>query len=150
MSNPFRVSEAAALGMHAAVFLAGEARRARAPGLQDHTVPSREIAAALDASEAHLSKVLRRLAQAGLVSGTRGPGGGFRLSRRADRITLLEVYEAVEGPLERAECLFGRPVCRGAECICGDLLSDVSERTRRRLAGTRLSELSNTFAARRA
>ncbi len=150
MSNPFRMSEAAALALHAAAVLAAEARRSKASGQPGRPVTSRQIAEALGASEAHLSKVLRRLAQAGLVTATRGPGGGFRLGRRGDRITLLEVYEAVEGPLDATDCLFDRPVCAGKECICGDLLADVHERTRRRLAGTRLSELGNTFAARTA
>ncbi len=146
MSNPFRMSEAAALALHAAAILAGEARRAKAAGTPDRPVTSRQMAEALGASEGHLSKVLRRLTQAGLVTATRGPGGGFRLGRRGDRVTLLEVYEAVEGPLDVTACLFGRPVCAGKDCICGDLLSEVHERTRRRLAGTQLSELGSTFA----
>lgn len=137
MSSPFRMSEAAALALHAAALLASSPRRPLA---------ARKIARALDASQAHLSKVLQRLAKAGLVTSTRGPAGGFALDRPAGRITLLEVYEAIEGPLGAPDCLFGRAVCAGRDCICGDLLSDVHSRTRRRLAGTRLSKLGHVFA----
>lgn len=148
MAAPFRMSEAAALGLHAAAFLARVPRRAGESGRKGRLVPVREIAAALEASEAHLSKVLQRLARAGLVGSTRGPGGGFRLGRPAESITLLEVYEAIEGPLDGSGCLFDHEVCAGKGCICGDLISDVHERTRRRLAGTRLSELGHVFAGR--
>ena len=135
-SSPFRMSEAASLALHAAALLASEPRR---------QMPARKIAEALGASHAHLSKVLGRLARAGIVTSTRGPAGGFALGRPAGRITLLEVYEAIEGPLSAPDCLFGRAVCTGGDCICGDLLSDVHARTRRRLAGTKLSKLGHVF-----
>jgi len=137
MSGPLRMSEAASLALHASVYLAF---------VRNGPVSVRRIAEALDASEAHLSKVLQRLAKARLVTSTRGPAGGFALSRPGDQITLLEVYEAVDGPLDGPDCLFGRSVCAGRGCICGDLLSDVRSRTRARLAGTRLSELGHVFA----
>jgi len=137
MPSPFRMSEAAALALHAAVYLASA---------HNGPISARRIAEALDASEAHLSKVLQRLAKARLVTSTRGPTGGFNLGRPGDRITLLEVYEAIEGPLDGPDCLFGRSVCAGRACICGNLLSDVHTRTRERLAGTRLSELDHVFA----
>ena len=137
MSSPFRMSEAASLALHATALLASGPRR---------PVAARKIATALHASQAHLSKVLQRLARAGLVTATRGPAGGFALGRPAGAITLLEVYEAIEGPLRAPDCLFGRAVCAGGDCICGDLLSDVHGRTRRRLAGTKLSKVGHVFA----
>lgn len=51
-----------------------------------------------------VSKLLKPLAQAGLVEGLRGVRGGYRLSRDADRITLIEIVEAMEGPLAMTEC----------------------------------------------
>jgi len=125
----FKVSEAASLALHTAAFLAGR------PG---EVVTTGEVASALDVSENHLSKVLQRLAKAGLVRSTRGPRGGFMLSRSPDDLTLLEVYEAIEGPLGTTNCLFGRPVCDG-ECILGDLLTDVNAQIRAYLTGTKLS-----------
>lgn len=49
----------------------------------------------------YLEQIFRKLRQAGIVRGKRGPGGGYRLSRLPAAITLLEVVEAVEGPLDR-------------------------------------------------
>jgi FeS assembly SUF system regulator len=51
-----------------------------------------------------VSKLLKPLAQAGLVEGLRGVRGGYRLSRAADKISLIEVVEAMEGPLAMTEC----------------------------------------------
>lgn len=51
-----------------------------------------------------VSKLLKPLAQAGLVSSLRGAHGGYRLNRAADEITLVEIVEAMEGPLAMTEC----------------------------------------------
>lgn len=51
-----------------------------------------------------VSKVLKPLAQANLVEGFRGANGGYRLTRVPSAITLIEVVEAMEGPLGMTEC----------------------------------------------
>ncbi|WP_454831948.1 SUF system Fe-S cluster assembly regulator [Pseudoxanthomonas wuyuanensis] len=51
-----------------------------------------------------VSKLLKPLAQAGLVEGLRGVHGGYRLARAAAEITLIEIVEAMEGPLAMTEC----------------------------------------------
>ncbi len=47
----------------------------------------------------YLEQIFQRLRRAGIVSGKRGPGGGYVLGRLAADITLREVVEAVEGPV---------------------------------------------------
>jgi Rrf2 family protein len=49
----------------------------------------------------YLEQIFQRLRRARLVEGKRGPGGGYLLARPASQITLRDVIEAVEGPLER-------------------------------------------------
>ena len=51
-----------------------------------------------------VSKLLKPLAQAGLVSSQRGVHGGYRLNRAAAEITLVDIVEAMEGPLAMTEC----------------------------------------------
>ena len=51
-----------------------------------------------------VSKVLKPLAHAGLVTGFRGASGGYRLARPAGHISLFEIVEAIEGPLGMTEC----------------------------------------------
>ena len=135
MLNLLKISEAASLGLHASVFLAGNQKR---------LFSAKEMAEALGASEAHLAKVLQRLAREGLVSSQRGPKGGFRLNRAADEITLLDVYQACEGPLPRASCLLSKPICNG-NCILGGLIEDVGRQVGQYLGETRLSDLADNF-----
>lgn len=52
-----------------------------------------------------LSKILKTLADAGLVAATRGAHGGVSIARPADRISFLDVIEAVEGPVQLNLCL---------------------------------------------
>ena len=133
MPQLLRISEAASLGLHACVVLARRAGR---------LVPAHELAEDFGASEAHLAKVMQRLGKAGLVRSTRGPRGGFRLAREAEGITLLEVYEAVEGPVEPVRCLLGRPVCRGMSRLFGDFVHEFDTRFRGYLATTTLGQLT--------
>ncbi len=65
-----------------------------------------------------VAKVLKPLAQAGLVEGFRGAGGGYRLARDAAQVTLVEIVEAMEGPLGMTECALHEGVC-GIEQSCG-------------------------------
>ncbi len=65
-----------------------------------------------------VSKLLKPLAQAGLVEGFRGANGGYRLARPASAISLIEIVEAMEGPLGMTECSIHGGNC-GIEDQCG-------------------------------
>ena len=128
-----KLSEAASLALHTMVLLAG---------IPDKQVSAREIASELDVSEAHLAKVLQRLARHGLLNSARGPKGGFSLARSHSNISLLDVYESVEGPLTNVHCFRTTRACNGKECIFGGLLIDVNKQVRDYLAETRLPDLA--------
>jgi Rrf2 family protein len=65
----------------------------------DRFVPSHVTAGAAGIPERYLLKMLHALASAGLLHSIQGPRGGYRLTRPAEDITLLEVVEAVDGPV---------------------------------------------------
>ncbi len=69
---------------------------ARTPG---SPVASHVVAHAEGIPGLFLLKVLRPLVSARILHSLKGPRGGYQLARPADRITLLEVIEAVDGPL---------------------------------------------------
>ena len=52
-------------------------------------------------------KLMGRLAGAGLLESARGTGGGFRLARGAEGISLADIIEAVEGPIGLTNCIEG-------------------------------------------
>lgn len=64
-----------------------------------------------------VAKLLKPLAQAGLVEGFRGANGGYRLARPPEDITLIEIVEAMEGPLGMTECSLHAGRC-GIEQSC--------------------------------
>ena len=135
MAGIVRVTDAASLGLHAAAYLAAR---------EGERVPTAKVADALGVSSAHLAKVLRELERAGIVRAKRGPSGGFQLARDAARVTLKQVYEAVEGPIETERCLLGEPACEG-QCILGGLMKSVDDEVRRKLGGVHLADVADAF-----
>ncbi len=65
----------------------------------------------LDAPEQFLAKVMRKLTVADLVESRPGVGGGFRLTRPADQISMLQVVEAVEGSTGLHACFLSSEPC---------------------------------------
>ncbi|KMY66103.1 hypothetical protein AAU61_19365 [Desulfocarbo indianensis] len=58
-----------------------------------------------------LGKIAQQLAHAGIIQITKGAKGGYRLARPAEKISLLEVVEAIEGPLNLNLCLLQSDSC---------------------------------------
>ena len=117
MKGILKLSEAASMGYHALAVLAGN---------PDKRLTAGEISRMISGSEAHLAKVMRRLVRARLISSTRGPGGGFKIGKPADKISLLDIYDAIEGKFEMADCMMDDPCCRESNCIMGSLIRSVN------------------------
>ncbi len=137
MSSLLKISEAASLALHSLGLMAAQ---------PEATLSTREAALSLGVSEAHLAKVFQRLARAGLLTSQRGPHGGFILAKPPTQITLLEAYEAADGPLQSRSCLLDRPVCQG-QCILGGLLTSVDRQVREHFSATTLADLAGAFSA---
>lgn len=135
MAGALRISDAASLAMHAMAYMASHR--------DTEPISVAHIASALKVSEAHLGKVLQRLARHDYLTSRRGPRGGYGLSQVFDALTLLDVYEAIDGPLHSRNCLLGHPVCSsgGEGCILGDLIQDVNQQVKDKLASTRLADI---------
>lgn len=133
MAEFVRLSEATALALHTMALVAAA---------KGGAVSVAGLASELSASESHLSKVMQRLAKAGFLRAKRGPNGGYTLGHPAGEISLLAIYEAMEGPIRRDECLFVAPVCRRGECILGDLVGRVRREVRTYLEQTTLRDLT--------
>ena len=137
MNGLLRPSEAATLAIHACGALAAAPNR---------PLTTSEIASAIGASAAHLSKVLQRLSHAGIVQGRRGPSGGFTLADDPASLSLRRVYEAIDGPLPGSGCLLGVPICRGAACPLASLLARVGSEIAEGLSGVTLNDLGLSVA----
>jgi Rrf2 family protein len=65
---------------------------------------------------AFLRKIMQKLNRAGMVSSQRGPVGGFSLTRKPGRIKVLEVMEALQGPVAINRCFLERSCPRFNKC----------------------------------
>ncbi len=65
----------------------------------DSPVPCSQLASQGDMPERFLLQILRNLVTSGILKSTRGVEGGYSLTRPAEQISLLEVIEAIDGPL---------------------------------------------------
>ena len=125
------VSEAVSLALHGLGLLVARKER----------LSVREMSRVIGVSEAHMAKVFQRLSKGGLVRSSRGPGGGFELSRDPSEISLYDVYRLVEGEPSLSPCLLGCERCPFDACLFGGLLGRMKSDFVGYLRNTRLSDL---------
>jgi Rrf2 family protein len=103
----------------------------------------REVSRAMDLPLSYTPQVLMLLARASLAEAKAGREGGYRLSRPASDITLLEVVEAAEGDLRPTRCTLRGGPCRWEDqCAVHPFWVEAAERYRAALAGTSLADVA--------
>lgn len=102
-----------------------------------------DIAAAVDVPPTFLAKIFQQFSKIGLVKSFRGTGGGFLLGRPPENITLLEVVEAVEGPIIPNRCVTAPSDCeRSGACNVHPVWKRVQGEVRSVLEGVTLRDLT--------
>ncbi len=100
-------------------------------------VSSAEVSKARKIPKALAAKLLSEAASAGLLKGTTGPGGGYRLARPPEEIFLMDVVELFERPLSESPCPFGPGWCgKGEPCPLHDDFVKLEDKSREFLEGT--------------
>ena len=79
---------------------------------QNQLVSVHTLAQQEDIPEDLLQKIMQALTAAGIVSSQRGRAGGFRLARLPADISVLEVFETLQGPFALNRCFLGADRCR--------------------------------------
>jgi len=130
MNSVLKISEAASLALHSMIILAKN---------REELVSVKFMAEELDVSANHLSKVMQRLVKSGLVHSIKGNRGGFKLAQKPEDISLLDIYEAIDGKFNPSGCLLGRNTCEPHECILGDLVRSVNNQVEEHFRNTTLS-----------
>ena len=91
-----------------------------------------------------LAKIVSQLSVAGLLQTSRGARGGVSLARTPDEITLLEVVEAIDGPILLNECVAGSGVCTfGDDCPMRPIWCDAQSELVSRLRTTNFGQFLN-------
>ncbi len=110
MSTFIHISEASTIALHSLALIARSKEKLNAVKLAEITLFSRN----------HLSKVLHILVKHNYLTSLRGPHGGFALKRDPKGISLLEIYELMEGELESFQCAITCNDCYFDECLFGN------------------------------
>ena len=117
---------------------------------EDRRVTSAEIARTQNVPPAFLTKILSRLTAAGIVDSRRGVRGGVKLRLRPAEISLLNVIEAVDGPIRLNRCLIRPGECpRDTYCAVHPAWRQIGDELRNRLAGISFASLAQQQKARR-
>ena len=104
-----------------------------------------EIATAVGVAPPTVSKILKTLARYDLVQARRGSQGGYYLSRPPGEISIVEVIEAIEGPLGITECSVGSGTCTcEAHCRVQTHWQRINGFIRRSLEQVTLADMSGT------
>ncbi|HLC19193.1 MAG TPA: Rrf2 family transcriptional regulator [Thermodesulfobacteriota bacterium] len=99
----FRLSRAAEYAIRGVLYLSGKSDQV--------TTDIEEIAKATDVPSAYLAKLFQTLGKKGFVRSVRGPEGGFVLLKSPEEISILEIIEALEGPIFLNDCLIREGQC---------------------------------------
>jgi Rrf2 family protein len=121
--------------------LAGLVQLAR--GQDNRLLPSHKIALAAGLSGKFLLKMLRHLATADVLRSSKGPHGGYQLARPARDISLLEVVEAVDGPLHPDAPRLGGAATEDLDRRLDRVCRQASDELRDYLRGVSLADLAD-------
>lgn len=113
-------------------------------GAGDRPHSANEVAEQTGLPGATVSKILKLLTRAGLVTSHRGAQGGYVLARAATNITAADVIDALEGPLALTECSTEAGSCElEALCRVGTAWQRINIAIRRALDEISLAELAS-------
>lgn len=93
----------------------------------------------------YLEQLLGNLRRAGLVGSVRGAQGGYKIAKAPEKITILDVIDAMEGPLELSECMTNEGTCdRSCQCPVRRVWRTLTDSINRELAGITLGDMLAT------
>lgn len=98
-----------------------------------------QLAKSQDVSTTYLSKILTKLAKAGIIESVSGAQGGYRLTRKRDEITFLDIIYAIEGTSSMFECDF----VHGDECIIQAEMKNAEGKMLQYLEGIKLVDIAH-------
>lgn len=99
-----------------------------------------QIADITNSSKHHVAKIFQRLVKDGFLESHRGPSGGFTLKRQPKDISLLEIYESIEGKIEVTSCPHNKHICPFDRCIMDNVTRKMTQDFRDHLKSNSLAD----------
>ncbi len=133
----FRLTNEGEYAVRLMVYLAGRD--------QDKLIPAREIAENQNIPQRFLRSIVSQFAKQGFIKSVQGNGGGVKLADGAENKTLLEVIEAIEGPLYLNVCMQGKDACQFSnQCAVHLVWHEAQQAIQSILGKKKISELAQT------
>ena len=129
-----KLTRASSYALHAVAYMAQQK-------VQDKPTASHHIAAARNIPERFLLKLLKPLVSARVLLSIKGPNGGYRLARSPNDISILEIVEAIDGPIQGQSSFIEEKNGPLNDKLAG-ICQASAEQLRKHLAKTKLSELA--------
>jgi Rrf2 family protein len=133
MAKIVHLSEAASLAIHAMVLIAKS----------DTHINVNVLSKEMGASRNHLAKVLQQLVKFNYLKSVRGPSGGFVLNMHPSELTILDIYQAIEGKIETHQCPLDRQICPFDKCLMGGMVKNVTDQFKSYFEGQTLEKFVN-------
>lgn len=108
----------------------------------DGSVSAREIAVEYKIPAPLLAKVLQKLVRQGILASQQGTNGGYILARDASKISIVDVMEAIDGPIGMTPCERGSNCEQMERCSVRDPLMKLKVKVVRILGDTSIHELA--------
>ncbi|RJP74602.1 MAG: Rrf2 family transcriptional regulator [Candidatus Abyssobacteria bacterium SURF_17] len=133
------ISKASVTAIHGLAYLADNSDRS--------PVDVSVIAKELGVSQGYLAKIFQRIARSHMVYSRRGPQGGYLLASEPEKISLLDIVEAIDGPVVTGRCELGPgEQCRLFQrCKIRRQLDKIKEQTRELYRSITLDMFSRQF-----
>lgn len=108
-------------------------------------IPLKAVAQRQDISEKYLEAIIKLLVRAGLLSGLRGKGGGYRMTKSPDMYTVGSIIRLTEGSLAPVACLEGssNTCARMSECRTLSMWQELDRLVNEYLDGITIADLMN-------
>ena len=120
-------------------------------GSEGKTVMLDQLVTGTDIPRDFLAKIFQKLVHAGLLTSTKGRGGGFALARPDHEITIMNIVEAIEGPGAFDGCVVGMEACNDhMPCAQHDLYKPIRQRLKAYVQTTTLADLAASLKAKQA
>lgn len=112
MAKILNITEAVTIALHSMIIIANNA---------DKQLNVNFISDSIKSSKFHVAKIMQKLVKEGYLGSHRGPSGGFYLKVKPEELTLLEIYETIEGRIVNSRCPIEHATCPFGTCVFEDL-----------------------------
>lgn len=130
MTKIVTLTEAASIALHGMIVVAKN----------EGVTNVMQIAEVTNSSKHHVAKIFQRLVKDGFLESHRGPSGGFALKRHPKDISLLEIYESIEGKIEVTSCPHDKHICPFDRCIMDNVTRKMTQDFRDHLKSNALAD----------